>query len=193
MPKPWNETIQDRRVEVCDAILDTTWALVAQHGLLSVTMSQIAAAVGISRPTLYKYFPDIEAILLAYHERHVAGHLARLADVRDRPGSPLERLDTVLHAYALICFHRERSGGAELGALLHRGDHLARVEQQLIDLFQELLTEVVATGELRDDAAPAELANYCLHALAAAGNLPSEEAVKRLVTITIAGLRPVIG
>jgi hypothetical protein len=44
-------------------------------------------------------------------------------------------------------------------ALLHRGEHLARVEQQLIDPFRHLLTEVVATGELRDDATPAELAS----------------------------------
>ena len=36
---------------------------------------------------------------------------------------------------------------------------------------------------------PAELANYCLHALNAAASLPSEAAVSRLVTITVTGLR----
>jgi len=34
-----------------------------------------------------------------------------------------------------------------------------------------------------------ELAAYCLHALAA-GTLPSEAAVERLVAVTLAGLRP---
>jgi hypothetical protein len=37
---------------------------------------------------------------------------------------------------------------------------------------------------------PAELASYCLHALNAAAALLSEAAVGRLVTITLAGLRP---
>jgi hypothetical protein len=38
--------------------------------------------------------------------------------------------------------------------------------------------------------APAELAGYCLHALAAAASLPSRAAVHRLVTVTLAGLDP---
>jgi hypothetical protein len=42
VPKLWNETIETHRRKVRDAILENTWALVAEHGLLSVTMSQIA-------------------------------------------------------------------------------------------------------------------------------------------------------
>ncbi|WP_376776163.1 TetR/AcrR family transcriptional regulator [Nonomuraea jabiensis] len=34
-------------------------------------MTRIAEKVGIGRATLYKYFPDVEAILTAYHERNV--------------------------------------------------------------------------------------------------------------------------
>jgi AcrR family transcriptional regulator len=73
---------------VVDATLDTTAALVAEHGLRSVTMSQIAEQTGIGRATLYKYFPDVEAILLAWHERQVTGHLDYLAEVRDRLATP---------------------------------------------------------------------------------------------------------
>ena len=75
MPKLWNETIDAHRRAVRDATLNTTAALVAEHGLLSVTMSQIAEQTGIGRATLYKYFPDVEAILFAWHERQVSGHL----------------------------------------------------------------------------------------------------------------------
>jgi hypothetical protein len=56
-------------------------------------------------------------------------------------------------------------------------------------MIRDLLTEAVATGEVRNDVAPDELASYCLHALAAAGSLPSKAAVQRLVTVTLAGLR----
>ena len=65
MPRLWNETIAAHRREVRDAILDTTWALVAEHGLASVTMSQIAQETGIGRATLYHYFPGVDTILVA--------------------------------------------------------------------------------------------------------------------------------
>ena len=181
--------IEAHRRAVRDAILDTTWALVAEHGLLSVTMSRVAEEVGIGRATLYKYFPDVEAILLAWHERHVAGHLEHLAELRDRAGGASERLEAVLEAYALISYHRGLHG-TELVAFLHRGEHTARAQQQLIDVIRDLLTEAAETGDVRDDVAPGELASYCLHALTAASSLPSEARARRLVAVTLAGLRP---
>jgi AcrR family transcriptional regulator len=189
VPKLWNETIEAHRHAVREAILDTTWALVTQHGLTSVTMLQIAEQTGIGRATLYKYFPDVEAILFAWHERQVTGHLEHLIELRDHAGNASERLKAVLEAYALISHDREHHG-TELVALLHRGQHVARAQQQLIELIRDLLTEVAATGDLRDDVAPAELASYCLHALTAASSLPSRAAVRRLVKVTLAGLRP---
>ncbi|MFE7217007.1 hypothetical protein ACFU93_45960 [Streptomyces sp. NPDC057611] len=53
-----------------------------------------------------------------------------------------------------------------------------------------MLIEEVQAGEVRDDVEPDELAGYCLHALAGAGGLTSKAAVRRLVTVTLAGLRP---
>src|SRR5438105_13593203 len=129
MPKLWNETIEAHRREVRDATLDTTAALVAQHGLRSVTMSQIAEKTGIGRATLYKYFSDVEAILVAWHARHVTGHLQHLAAIRDQAGEAGERLEAVLEAYAFIT--SQRSHDTELAALLHRGEHVAQAQQQL--------------------------------------------------------------
>jgi AcrR family transcriptional regulator len=187
VPKLWNETIEAHRHAVRDAILDTTAALVAEHGLRSVTMSQIAEETGIGRATLYKYFSGVEAILVAWHERQVAGHLEDLAEVRDQAGGAGERLEAVLEAYALISHEHH---GTELAALLHRGEHVARAQQQLTALTRDLLTEAAETGDVRDDVPPDELASYCLHAVTAASSLPSEAAVRRLVAVTLAGLRP---
>ena len=191
MPKLWTETIQAHRREVRDAILHTAATLVTAHGLHAVTMSQIAEAVGIGRATLYKHFPDIEAILVAWHERHVAGHLEHLAEVRDKPGDAGELLEAVLEAYAHISHERSRAHhGADLAALVHRGEYLAGAQRQLNDLIRDLLAEAAETGDVRNDVTPDELGSYCLHALAAAGSLPSKAAVRRLVTVTLAGLRP---
>jgi len=190
VPRLWNETIEAHRREVREAILETTWALLAEQGLLSVTMLQIAEKTGIGRATLYKYFPDVEAILLAWHERQISGHLERLSEVRDHAGEARERLEGVLEAYALISHETRGHHDSELAELLHRGEHVARAQQQLHDMIRDLLAEAAKSGDVRDDVAPEELASYCLHALAAASSLPSESAVRRLVTVTLAGLRP---
>jgi AcrR family transcriptional regulator len=190
MPKLWNETIEAHRREVRDAIVETTAALVAEHGLRSVTMSQIAEETGIGRATLYKYFSGVEAILLAWHERQITGHLAYLAEVRDQAADAGERLEAVLEAYALISHQTRAHHDTELASFLHRDGQVARAQQQLRDMLRDLLTEGAETGALRDDVAPDELASYCLHALAAASRLPSKAAVRRLVAVTLAGLRP---
>ncbi len=191
VPKLWNETIEAHRHAVRDATLDAAAALVAEHGLLSVTMSQIAEETGIGRATLYKYFADVEAILIAWHDRQVTRHLEHLAQVRDQAGDPADRLEAVLEAYALISHDISHAHhGSELAALLHRGEHVvARAQQQLSDMIRDLLTETAAAGDLRDDVPPNELASYCLHALTAASSLPSKAAVRRLVTVTLAGLQ----
>ncbi len=174
-----------------DAILETAAALVAEHGLRSVTMSRIAEETGIGRATLYKYFSDVDGILIAWHERQISRHLDSLAEVRDRAGNPGERLHAVLEAYALISHEAHGPHNSELAAFLHRDEHVAPARQQLRQMIRDLVAEGAKTGDLRDDVAPDELARYCLHALSAAGSLPSKAAVRRLVRVTLAGVRAV--
>ncbi len=188
MPKLWTETIEAHRREVHDAIIETTVALVEEHGLLSVTMSHIAEETGIGRATLYKYFPDVETILHMWHERKITGHLGHLTEVRDHARDPRGRLVAVLEAYALIS-HSHAHRNTELVALLHRDERVMRAERQLRDMIRDLVAEAAGAGDVRDDVAPAELASYCLHSLAGARTLRSKTAVHRLVEVTLTGLR----
>jgi AcrR family transcriptional regulator len=187
VPKLWKATVEAHRRSVRDAALDATAALVAEHGLTAVTMSRIAQQTGIGRATLYKYFPDVQAILAAWHERHVDRHLHGLMAVREHAGDAAGQLRAVLEAYALISQHQ---GDTDLSAMLHGGPHVGRARQHLRQFVRELLVEAAKMGEVRDDVAADELASYCLHALAAAEDLPSKAAVRRLVEVTLAGLRP---
>jgi AcrR family transcriptional regulator len=191
VPRLWTETIEAHRREVRDAILDTTAALVAEYGLRSVTMSEIAEETGIGRATLYKYFPDVDTILFTWHERQISGHLEHLARVRDQAGDPWERLEAVLEAYALISRQSRGHYDRDLAAFLHRDDQVARAQQQLRGMIRDLLSKAAETGAVRGDVAPDELASYCLHALSAASSLPSKTAIRRLVTVTLAGLHPI--
>ncbi|GIF99038.1 TetR/AcrR family transcriptional regulator [Catellatospora citrea] len=187
MPKLWNATIDAHRSAVREAVLDATAGLVAAHGLASVTMSQIAEGSGIGRATLYKYFPDVESILQAWHERQVGAHLHQLQAVREQAGDPGRALVTVLETYAHICQARH---GGDVAAMLHQGPHMAHAHQHLRALVAQLLAEGVRTGDVRDDVPPAELAGFCLNALRAASGLTSKAALGRLVAVTLAGLRP---
>lgn len=186
VPKLWSATIEDHRREVRVAILDTTARLVAERGALSVTMSEIALATGIGRATLYKYFGDVESILLAWHERLIGGHLAHLATLANKDGPAIERLTAVLEGYAAIC--RQRAG-SQLAALLHRDEHVVRAEARLVDLLARLAKEAALEGDVRNDVGSEELGSFCMYALSAAGSARSKAAVRRVVDLTLAALR----
>ena len=189
MPRLWKETVDEHRRAVRDAILDTTATLLAERGVRSLTMSQIAERTGIGRATLYKYFPDVEAALAAWHQRQIADHLAYLAGVRDGGGHPRDRLEAVLNAYAAIAHGSYGHRDTELAAFLHRDEQVAAARRHVHDMVRGLLTEARETGDVRDDVPADELANYCVHALTAARNLRSKAAVRRLVAVTLAALR----
>jgi AcrR family transcriptional regulator len=187
MPRIWSEMIAEHRDAVRDATLDATAALVDSRGLTGLTMSEIARQSGIGRATLYKYFPDIESILAAWHERQVTEHLRQLAAVSEAT-APAERLEAVLRAYVARSGGRRRHGG-DLAATLHQGAHVTRAHAHLDAFVTTLIGEAAARGEARGDVPAAELAAYCLHALTASAAMPSEAAVGRLVEVILAGLR----
>lgn len=189
VPKLWTETIETHRSQVRDAVLEAAASLVAKHGVRAVTMSQIATDSGIGRATLYKYFPDVESILLLWHQRQVASHLQCLLALRDQAATPFDALTAVLGAYALICHQINRQDHSpEITAVLHRGKHLGDSERQLHDFVRDLVTQAADSGAIRTDVKPDELAAYALSALAAASGLKSKAAVERLVNVTITGI-----
>lgn len=170
--------------------MDAAWALAVQCGPTRLTMSRIAQEAGIGRATLYRYFPDVAAILQARHDNLVLDHLRRLDELRQGPGDAMARLEAVSQAYARLQLMRAQHGTPELATLVHKPEHLRDADLRLLRLFEELLAETAATGKVRGDVAVRELAIYCLSALGAAGSLSSEEAVQRLVSLTLAALRP---
>ncbi|NUR89978.1 MAG: TetR/AcrR family transcriptional regulator [Nonomuraea sp.] len=189
MPRLWNATIEAHRREVREAILDSTAAMAAERGPWSITMSQVAEKVGIGRATLYKYFPDVESILIAWHEDRIDAHLKLLEQARDQARGPADRLRAVLETYAGITHETRSRHHGDLSALLHGDGQVEHARHRLHALVKDLIAAGADAGVVRADVTPGELATYCLHALSAAGHLPSKAAVRRLVTVTMTGLR----
>jgi AcrR family transcriptional regulator len=190
MPKLWNDTIETHRRDVRDAILEATSTVVAEGGLRSVNMSLIAEKASIGRATLYKYFPDVEAILKAWHQRQITSHLESLIEARDKAGKASERLKAALEAYGLIYFDMHGHHDTQLGEFLHQDEQVHHAHKELLNLVRNLLIEARELGSVRRDVTPDELAIYCLHAIKGAGTLTSRAAVTRLVDMILAGISP---
>jgi AcrR family transcriptional regulator len=189
MPKLWSATIDAHHAAVREATLAATGRLVAGHGLHHLTMTHIAEAAGIGRATLYRYFPDLDAVIAAWHERVGRRHNELLAAAHQTGGDPRTRLQAVAHAYALMRYETREGEAAELAALVHDAPK-TQVRGQLQAIFEELLSEVSQNGDVRSDVPAPELAEYCVSALAAASALRSQAAVRRLVDVVLGSLRP---
>lgn len=188
MAKLWEESIDGHRRAVRDAIMEATWRLAEQHGALSLTMSQVATAAGIGRATLYKYFTDVESILVAHHAQHVEAHLKALETLRGGSDPVNSRLVAVVRAYASICFRSAQHSSTDVSGLVHRGPEVADAERRLRSVFADLMAEAAAEALVRRDVSSDELAEYCLRALQAAGHAADLDQVERLVRVVLDGL-----
>jgi AcrR family transcriptional regulator len=79
-----------------DAILDATRRVIAERGPDKLRMSAIAAAAGISRPTLYKWFPTKDELLQALTAYEEQVFDARLREAIDAQRTPARKLDAAL-------------------------------------------------------------------------------------------------
>lgn len=86
---------QRRSRETVDAILEAAARVFAERGYSAGTTNRIAEAAGVSIGSLYEYFPNKDAVLIALAEQHVermmASVHAHLADELSA-GQPLERM-----------------------------------------------------------------------------------------------------
>lgn len=189
VPKLWRDTVDAHRRDLRAAVMDAAWQLATDHGVLGVTMGEVAERAGIGRATLYKYFGGVEEILVAAHTRHVGAHLAQLDELRSSASSPCAALHSVLEGYAQICFHRDHAPVPDLRGLVHGGDEFRQAQGQVVGLLAHCVRDAQAAGDVRTDIAADELAPYCFHALSAAGGLPSKAAVARLIEVVKTGLQ----
>jgi AcrR family transcriptional regulator len=171
------------------AIIDAAAHVFADRGS-GASMGEVAEAAGVSRATLYRYYPSREALFesLAVHALADAG--ARLADAGLERAPVVEAVERVVRAliavgdrYAILVREQvktdkreaERLIGAPIRAVFARG---------------------VETGELRDDISVDVLLEYFGGLLAAAIKLVGhrrlglEEAAATTAALFLDGARP---
>jgi AcrR family transcriptional regulator len=180
MPQLWRDSVEAHRHALREATLDAVGSLIAEDPA-ELTMSGLAARAGVARATLYKYFPDAAAAVAAWHERQVRDHLAHLRHVHE-VAEPDARLSAVLAAYVVMSSTHAR---ADWAAGLHTGDHMGGPRAELRSFLRDVLQAATARGEVRDDVDVDTLTAFCLHALAAVPESPSETAPGELTTLVL--------
>lgn len=84
-----------------ERLLDAAEGLFAEHGIEAVTIRQLAAAVGVSPMTPYRYFKDKDAILAAARARAFDRHADALEQAYEasKDRDPIARADAIGAAY----------------------------------------------------------------------------------------------
>lgn len=78
------------------SILEATRQVITQRGPDKFSFSAVAVAAGVSRPTLYKYFPTKDDLLSALTDYETERFDRQLHEVIDKERTPARRLDAAL-------------------------------------------------------------------------------------------------
>jgi AcrR family transcriptional regulator len=164
----WRRATLDHRTRQSEAIAGAALSLLLEHGAPALTMAAIAAAADISRQTLYRYYPDIDAVLvgvaelLASHDDHLETHVRAQAD-------PAAQLDVLVHTVTQAAGHGNPEAAALRATLPPAArDVLTRHEDRVTRLLADVLRDGVGRGVFRTDLEPESDAPLVLGLAAAA-------------------------
>ncbi|MER5855775.1 TetR family transcriptional regulator [Streptomyces sp900105245] len=145
-----------KRQRMYQDVSDIAVRLFLERGFDAVSVAEVAAAAGISKPTLFRYFPAKEDLVLhriADHETEAARVVAGSADpvdaLRRNFLAGLERRDPVtgLNDHPqVLAFHTLLYGTPSLVARAHR--HLERSEAALAAALGGGLDARLAAGQI---------------------------------------------
>lgn len=177
MADNWQQARLDHRAKQSDAIAAAALSLVLEGGASALTMAAIATAADISRQTLYRYYPDIDAVLvgiaelIASHDDHLEAH------VGDQVG-PVAQLEAIVRAVAHAEGHDPRQAAALRGTLPPKArEVLARHEDRVVQLLAGVLQAGIDDGAFRGDIDPSADAPLVLGLATAASPDDPERAI----------------
>jgi len=177
MTDSWERAKLDHRTRQADAIAAAALSLLLEHGAPAMTMAAIATAADVSRQTLYRYYPDIDAVLVGIAEL-VASHDDHLdAHVRTQP-DPAAQLEALIQTVAQAAGH-DNPDVAALRATLPPAarDVLTRHEDRVTRLLMDVLEDGMGRGVFRADLEPANDAPLIFGLAAAADPTNPERAI----------------
>lgn len=152
---------QKRAVETYERILDVTTRLLSEIGVERISTNLIAAEAGIKVPTLYRYFPNKYAVLMALGQRLMARQNAVIVEWLARTGETGQP-DALIEDIHFLIEHTIKVTQAEPGALqimlaMRAVPKLQDIRLESHRLMTDALTERIALrlpGETKEDLWP---------------------------------------
>ena len=151
----------DTSPDIGDRILDAAASCVLAYGVDRVTLAEIARRAGVTRPTIYRRWPDTRAVLASLMTARIVGVLR---DIPSRGGGRdalVERIVAVAERLrhdkvVMSVFH----SAPEL-AMVYIAERLGTSQQILIDAVAAELQAAQGDGSVRAGD-PRQLAAMCL-------------------------------
>ncbi len=176
----WNESLSEHKARQAEQIAIAALELVAAEGMSALTMSAIADKAGISRQTLYRYYPDIESVLTAAitSSSSLETHLEALT-AEGTPGEQINALvDMILQAAAAghpspTKYEQSLPPQAREAAR----QHASQVEQLVVGIIQRGLADGSFSTELDPKIDGAILYRLIMAAYDLAANAPDPAAI----------------
>jgi AcrR family transcriptional regulator len=182
-------------------VLDIAHARFAADGFGAVTMEEVAAEAGVTKPLLYAYFGNKERLYLACLERSAEAMLATVSEAVRSAGDPAEALRRGLRAFFAcvdddrdawrVLFDETLPAGGEIAAQVgeYRDRLLDFVAHTLITRVpasrrEHASIEIQALSTALLGAAEA-LARWWLHS----GAIPAQSAAELLIATVEPGLQ----
>ena len=109
----WADVLDEHRAAQVSHILTVAFDLLRERGVAALTMSAVAERAGISRATLYHYFPDVDALLSAWVGREIGESITAMLAEATTIADPLERIEHLVTAQALAFESQDHRLSAE--------------------------------------------------------------------------------
>ena len=147
--------------DIGDRILDAAASCVLAYGVDRVTLAEIARRAGVSRPTIYRRWPDTRALLAALLTARIVGVLRDVPTRGKGREALVERIVGVAERLGrdevvMSVFH----SAPEL-AMVYIAERLGTSQQILIDAVADELRTAQRDGSVRAGD-PRQLAAMCL-------------------------------
>lgn len=196
-------TLRERRRQMLrDEILSAADSLLSEKGYGAMSMDEIAAHVGISKPTLYSHFATKDELVVAAAQRKIEATFA-LVDAYSDEQTPLERLllllRTVIQRQLEHGMSTVRPWTPELFRLLCENEGAVRSMRRLDAAIVDLVQQGIARGEIAASLDPptvvrafyAMIGSLHFHAFAHGGEPNPLLMADTLATIFERGVRPI--
>ncbi|MFI6167375.1 TetR/AcrR family transcriptional regulator [Nocardia sp. NPDC051052] len=172
-----------------DQLLTAALNVFRERGV-DVPMKEIADRAGVGVGTLYRRFPDRDALISAAASAYLAGLAAAAATAwREEPDAW-----AALARFLRECVHQGVGGlAAAIEPVAHsriRADpKLIEVRDAVTDLINRMTTQAKADGALRDDIGPVDVAKLMTLQIYTRPGESHPATIDRVVDIMLDGLR----